>query len=207
MAVLLHIEDVITGNTFGERLRNARLLSGLSAQEVADRIGVKYPTYMSYENKNNQPRQETLVNISVVLRVSIDQLLGRSYTQYGQLARGKVISLPTTGKIDITPILQAIKTAIRSGRAVYYDTVYDKTIELENDDEILNYISNIEEDITWDIMDLEKKEKEDKALWGDKYPEYKKQLALTRQKRKNEEALKAIEEQYSAKQPPHKDKE
>lgn len=127
MAILLHIEDVIAGNTFGERLRNARIMRGLTAQEVAEQIkDLSYATYKSYENKSSQPKQRTLVQLSEILQVSIDQLLGTKATRNGQLVGGQVISFVDNGYININQILKAFRIAVDTNRAVYYNTDDDR---------------------------------------------------------------------------------
>jgi len=64
--------------TFAERLRVAREAAGISGKELATSAGVKYHTYMSYENRGREPKQETLIKIAAALNVSIDELLGYS---------------------------------------------------------------------------------------------------------------------------------
>ncbi len=64
------------GSTFAERLRAAREKAGYTGKEFAALVGVKYETYMSYENKGKEPKQETLIKIADNLNISIDALLG-----------------------------------------------------------------------------------------------------------------------------------
>ena len=68
-------------STFAERLRAIREDKGLSGKELATAAGVKYHTFLSYENQGREPKQETLIKIAAALNVSIDELLGVSSRQ------------------------------------------------------------------------------------------------------------------------------
>ena len=48
----------------------------MTREELADRIGIKYPTLSKYETSIRQPDFETLVLLSKYLRVSTDYILG-----------------------------------------------------------------------------------------------------------------------------------
>ncbi len=65
-------------STFSDRLRAAREKAGYTGREMAAAIGVKYDTYMSYENRGREPKQETLIKIADELNISVDALLGVS---------------------------------------------------------------------------------------------------------------------------------
>jgi len=62
--------------TFQENLRTFRERLGVNAKEFAAIIGIKYTTYLAYENDGREPKQETLCRIAAALNVSIDELLG-----------------------------------------------------------------------------------------------------------------------------------
>lgn len=64
------------GTTFADRLRTAREKAGISGKELAAAVGVKYDTYMSYENRGREPKQETLIKIADKLNITTDELLG-----------------------------------------------------------------------------------------------------------------------------------
>ena len=63
-------------NNFNENLKEARLKSGYSQKEVADKIGVAKSTYSLYESGNREPNVDTIKKISDILKVSADTLLG-----------------------------------------------------------------------------------------------------------------------------------
>ena len=75
---------------FQENLRHYREKAGYSqAKDFAAAIGVKYSTYIGYENQGREPKYDTLCLIAATLNVSIDTLLGFSgvdrYEEYRQL--------------------------------------------------------------------------------------------------------------------------
>ncbi|MDK8254107.1 MAG: helix-turn-helix transcriptional regulator, partial [Dialister micraerophilus] len=57
---------------------------GLKSIEFAQMLGLKYPTYLNYENNGKEPKFEILVKIADLLNVSLDELLGRDF---GKLER------------------------------------------------------------------------------------------------------------------------
>lgn len=65
------------GNSFLERLQEARQRKGLSQRTLADKIGVHKNQIWLYENGKTEPRLSTLVWIADALEVSIDWLVGR----------------------------------------------------------------------------------------------------------------------------------
>lgn len=58
--------------TFGERLKQARALSNLSQQELADRIGINKMSISKYETGKMMPSSSTLIALSRALNVSLD---------------------------------------------------------------------------------------------------------------------------------------
>lgn len=63
---------------FAKNLRKYRKQKGLKAIEFAQMLNLKYPTYLSYENYNKEPKFEVLVEMADLLNVSLDELLGRN---------------------------------------------------------------------------------------------------------------------------------
>lgn len=61
-----------------ERLKEMRLISGLTQAELARRIGVGRDLYNKYERAGTQPSNETLVFLANELNSSVDYLLGKS---------------------------------------------------------------------------------------------------------------------------------
>ncbi len=66
-------------SVFGERLKAAREMRGLSCPQLADQAGVDRSGIYNYENKHSLwPTSYNLVLIADVLNVSTDYLLGRT---------------------------------------------------------------------------------------------------------------------------------
>lgn len=61
---------------FQDNLRRFREATGLTAKDFAEKIGIKYGTYSSYETAGKEPKFDTLIKIAAALNVSIDDLLG-----------------------------------------------------------------------------------------------------------------------------------
>ena len=60
---------------FPDRLREARVMRGLTQAQVASKIGVVANAYCSYENGKREPNFDKTRKIAKVLRVSADDLL------------------------------------------------------------------------------------------------------------------------------------
>ena len=63
------------GDNFNENLKEARLKSGLSQKDVAEKIGVAKSTYSLYESGSREPNVNTIKKIADFLKVSADSLL------------------------------------------------------------------------------------------------------------------------------------
>lgn len=78
---------------FAENLRSLRKKQGLNGKEFAQRLGLKYSTYMTYETtnpvKSRWPNEETLVKIAAALHVSVDELLGYTVPIVGEYEKYK----------------------------------------------------------------------------------------------------------------------
>lgn len=60
---------------FEDRLKNLRKSRGLSQLELANYLGLKTRTYVSYENNEREPDSQVLIRIAQFFDVSIDYLL------------------------------------------------------------------------------------------------------------------------------------
>lgn len=60
----------------GKRVKEERLRKGLSQQKLGDMINVTKVSICGYENNNRTPNLETLINLSKVLGVNVDYLIG-----------------------------------------------------------------------------------------------------------------------------------
>ena len=63
---------------FQKRLREMRLLCGLTQREMAEKLDISQPSYIRYENGTAEPSLENLVKISEIFDVSVDYLVGKS---------------------------------------------------------------------------------------------------------------------------------
>ena len=61
---------------FGNKLKELRKQSGLTQQQIADRIGVTKSVISFYELKERSPSPEVLIKLSQIFHVSTDYLLG-----------------------------------------------------------------------------------------------------------------------------------
>ena len=72
---------------FGKRLREVRQAHGLTLEELADKYnamfdgGLNKGTLSKYENGKQEPMVGTVYNLSIILHVSSDYLLGASDSQ------------------------------------------------------------------------------------------------------------------------------
>lgn len=62
--------------SFGERLIEIRKKSGLTRKDLAERLNVPYTTLRNYETDTREPGHFFLIELSKLLNVSIDYLLG-----------------------------------------------------------------------------------------------------------------------------------
>lgn len=70
----LTVKDV--ARSFGHRLKRLRELSGMTQQEVADKLGVSKNSIYLYEKGINQPTFEKLVNLCILMEANPNYLLG-----------------------------------------------------------------------------------------------------------------------------------
>ena len=64
----------------GEILKKLRLLNQKSQKEVAEQIKISAPAYFKYENNEAKPTIENLIKLADFYNVSIDYLVGRSFS-------------------------------------------------------------------------------------------------------------------------------
>ena len=60
----------------GKRIRQARELAGLTQEQLAERIGVSRTAVVRWESGETDPTIDHLIEMTTVLRVSADYLLG-----------------------------------------------------------------------------------------------------------------------------------
>ncbi len=66
---------------FSEQLRKARLLAGMSQQQVAGALGVTASTYCGYETGKRQPDVLKIKRLTEILGVSGDSLLETGFAE------------------------------------------------------------------------------------------------------------------------------
>ena len=69
------MEFVRTGPELGENLRMYRLMNGFTQNEVADYIGVERSTYTYYETGKTLPNIFTVILLSELYGVTIEDLV------------------------------------------------------------------------------------------------------------------------------------
>lgn len=62
---------------FSKRLREVRMKSGLTQQNMADKLGISLNAYQKYEQAERSPSLDCLVSIADIFCVSLDYLLCR----------------------------------------------------------------------------------------------------------------------------------
>lgn len=67
-----------TEAVFGERLQQARKMTGISQRQAAEEFGITKVGYQNYEYARRSPSLEMLPRLAKFFRVSTDYLLGLS---------------------------------------------------------------------------------------------------------------------------------
>ena len=62
---------------FCNRLIEQRKLNKMTQRQVAEKLGIKQPSYIRYEKGDAEPSLTNLVKLSDLFDVSVDYLLGR----------------------------------------------------------------------------------------------------------------------------------
>lgn len=89
-------------NQFSSNLKKYRLLAGyMTAKEFARVLEVPYPTYVSYESNNREPKYDVLCKISYLLNVSIDELLGNEFTRNTKNTSSQAVKLERELSLEI----------------------------------------------------------------------------------------------------------
>ncbi len=63
---------------FNEKLKELRVSKGLSQHFMAEQLKINDRSYQNYEYGKREPNIETLVQLSIILDVSLDNLLCRN---------------------------------------------------------------------------------------------------------------------------------
>ena len=90
------------------RIADLRDISGMTAKEVAEHVGVAESTMSLYENGKREPEYKTLLAIADYLAVSVDALLGASPLNTAQ----KGVRIPVYGNVAAGIPIEAIEDII-----------------------------------------------------------------------------------------------
>lgn len=103
---------------FGKRLRNARKSKGLTLDELSKIYNEKYSaglnkgTLSKYENGKQEPMISVVKNLSIILGVNVDYLLGTSDEINTNSASKKGIKIPVLGKVPAGVPIEAVEDII-----------------------------------------------------------------------------------------------
>ena len=86
---------------FGSRLKELRRQSGMTQQQLADRIGVTKSVISFYELRERSPSPEVLAKLAYVFHVSTDYLLG--------LERNRTIDVSGLDEDDINAVEHIVR--------------------------------------------------------------------------------------------------
>ena len=70
--------DNIVRNKFAQRLKELRLESGLTRQQLADQLNVSVRLLSYWENGQRECNFDTLITLATLLNSTTDYLLGKS---------------------------------------------------------------------------------------------------------------------------------
>lgn len=114
-------------SNFGKKIKKLRIDSGLSMQELAEKIGVTKSSINMWENSNSIPKDSILIKLSKVFDVSIDYLLGNEKMEE-KVPESKTLHYIQRNleKLDEQKLKQAEKIL---------QTVFDDIFEAREDDE------------------------------------------------------------------------
>lgn len=63
---------------FNQKLRETRKTANITQKNIANQLGISERAYQHYESGTREPNIETLILLSVILNVSLDDLLCRN---------------------------------------------------------------------------------------------------------------------------------
>lgn len=66
---------------FYESLKAKRELFGYTQKQVAELIGITPRSYQRYESGEREPNITTLIQIADLFKISLDDLVGRNFSQ------------------------------------------------------------------------------------------------------------------------------
>jgi transcriptional regulator with XRE-family HTH domain len=100
--------------TLGDRLAKARSLAGISAQEMANQLGVSRNTISNYENDRTTPPRSVVILYAELCDVPEWWLLGEPITKSGTIERyksGRTASGVTDGQWLVPWLMGSVPVA------------------------------------------------------------------------------------------------
>lgn len=82
------------------KLKELRLIKGISQQEIADYLHCTAVTYSRYENGNRSPSLDLLVKLADYFDVTIDYILGRENISENGLTQYEINLVNASRKAD-----------------------------------------------------------------------------------------------------------
>ena len=68
-------------SNFSQSLKQHRISNGLTQKQMADKLEMTPNAYQKYELNTREPNLDTLILIADILDVSLDELVGRKFSQ------------------------------------------------------------------------------------------------------------------------------
>lgn len=96
--------------TFGQRFQRLRKNAGLTQEDVATKLNITAQAVSKWENDVSAPDISVLVELSEILKVSLDELLGK--------ASEKAVLLPAEQRKDLNNMMFRIKVISVDGDRV-----------------------------------------------------------------------------------------
>ena len=104
---------------FGSRVRQLRLQSGLSQQEVAEQLGIGQPSYADWERRNVALTAEQILRLADIFGVNVQELFklpDAPVTRTGPAGRSKLVftslsELPRSRQKELLDIIEALVDA------------------------------------------------------------------------------------------------
>lgn len=102
----------------GQRIRKARRMRQMTAEQLAEQLGIAAESLGHIECGNRRPSLTLLYTISVILDVSLDYLTGRSLSPESRIVREEIESAGLTSHQE-----EALQKMIRSLLPVVRDLI------------------------------------------------------------------------------------
>lgn len=77
--------------TFGEKIRNARKLAGLTQKQLADKIGAKHNSISDWENNKNKPDPDAIELLCGVLEITPNYLLATTDNEISPVEKALIL--------------------------------------------------------------------------------------------------------------------